>query len=84
MQYESLASAGIRAVETLGCHIKDCMTTLESNADAEAYPNRRIVLAQRYALSLLQISETIDRKMQSQEQNDNDLEELLQEIKEAA
>lgn len=84
VQYESLASAGIRAVETLGCHIKDCMTTLESNADAEAYPNRRIVLAQRYALSLLQISETIDRKMQSQEQNDNDLEELLQEIKEVA
>lgn len=83
-QYESLASAGIRAVETLGCHLKDCMMTLESNADAEENPNRRIVLAQQYALSLMQISDAIDKKMGSQDQEEMCLENILQSMKEAA
>ncbi len=63
VQYESLASAGLRAVETWGCHLKDCMMTLESNADAEMHPNRRIVLAKTYGLSLAQISAAMDASM---------------------
>lgn len=68
-QYESLASAGLRAVESLGCHIKDCMITLESNVDAEAHPNQRIVLAKQYGLSLTQVSAAIDANMIAHDNN---------------
>ena len=89
VQYESLASAGVRAVETFGCHIKDCMITLESNADAEHHPNKRIVLAQKYGLSLTQISVAIDANRVAHD-NINDsvdvapLEKTLKDLQEEA
>lgn len=89
VQYESLASAGVRAVETFGCHIKDCMITLESNADAEHHPNKRIVLAQKYGLSLTQISAAIDANRVAHD-NINDsvdvapLEKTLKDLQEEA
>jgi type II secretory ATPase GspE/PulE/Tfp pilus assembly ATPase PilB-like protein len=59
-QYESLASAGVRNVEALGCKLSDCMTGLESNTDAQLHPGLRIRLAAGYGLSLSDIAQALD------------------------
>lgn len=59
-QYESLASAGVRAVQGLGCSIRDCMTGLESTTDAAHTPGLRARLAHEHGLTLVQVAEVID------------------------
>lgn len=59
-QYESLASAGVRLVESGGCKLKDCMQRLESNTDAAAHPGRRIELATKLGQTLTRVGENID------------------------
>jgi type II secretory ATPase GspE/PulE/Tfp pilus assembly ATPase PilB-like protein len=60
LQYETLATAGIRAVQGLGCRIRDCMTCLESTTDAEFTPGLRSRLAQEHELTLVQVADAID------------------------
>ncbi len=59
-QYESLASAGVRAVESFGCRLEDCMLNLESNTEARALPCRRIRLAVEYSATLEEVSSAMD------------------------
>jgi len=60
LQYETLASAGVRAVQGLGCKLKDCMTSLDSTTDAESNPGLRSRLARDHGLTLVQVSDAID------------------------
>jgi len=60
MQYETLAGAGVRAVQGLGCRLRDCMTRLESTTDAQETPGLRPRLAREHQLSLAQVAEAID------------------------
>jgi type II secretory ATPase GspE/PulE/Tfp pilus assembly ATPase PilB-like protein len=60
IQYETLASAGIRAAQGLGCRVKDCMTCLESTTDAGAMPGLRARLARDNNLTLVQVADAID------------------------
>lgn len=59
-QYESLASAGVRNVETMGCKLSDCMTGLESNTDAQLHPGLRIRLSTGYGLTLEDVAGALD------------------------
>lgn len=59
-QYESLASAGVRAVQMGKTKLSDCMACLESNTDAQANPGRRIRLADTCAGALNLVSKAID------------------------
>lgn len=61
LQYETLAAAGIRAVESEGCHIRDCMTRLESTTDAQANPGLRQRLAKEHHLSLAEVARELDK-----------------------
>lgn len=67
MQYETLASAGVRAVESDGCHLRDCMTRLESTTDAQMSPGLRQILAKEYNLSLAQVAIELDRFCHAQD-----------------
>ena len=60
LQYESLASAGVRAVQMYGAKLRDCMASLESNSDARAHPCRRIRLSQSCDGALDLVSKSID------------------------
>lgn len=60
LQYETLAMAGVRAVETLGSRLGDCMTRLESTSEAERSPALRSRLAKQYGMSLAEVSDAID------------------------
>jgi type II secretory ATPase GspE/PulE/Tfp pilus assembly ATPase PilB-like protein len=82
-QYESLASAGIRAVEAYGCKLQECKFRLESNSDAYKHPGKRIRLAKEYGLSLGQVAAAIDASYRSNEGGRNDpLTQILEEMKE--
>lgn len=59
-QYESLAAGGIRAVESSGGRVKDCMGSLENNSEAQAYPGLRIRLAKEFGLTYAQVGQAID------------------------
>lgn len=59
-QYETLALAGVRAVEESGCRLKDCMTRLESTTEAEKFSGLRVELAQKFGLTLAEVSQVID------------------------
>jgi type II secretory ATPase GspE/PulE/Tfp pilus assembly ATPase PilB-like protein len=60
LQYETLASAGVRAVQALGASLKDCMNRLESTTDAAATPGYRARLAAEHRLTLAQVAEAVD------------------------
>ncbi len=62
-QYESLASAGVRAVESFGCKLSECEIKLESNTDAQLHPGRRIRLAKEKGISLTQVGEAFDERV---------------------
>lgn len=82
-QYESLASAGIRAVEVYGCKIQECKFRLESNSDALKHPGKRIRLAKEYGLSLGQVAAAIDASYRVNEGGrTKSLEQILEEMKE--
>ncbi len=59
-QYESLAAAGVRAVESFGCRLEDCMHNLESNTEARSLPCRRIRLGLEHGATLSEVSRAFD------------------------
>ena len=59
-QYETLASAGVRAVQGLGCSIRACMTGLESTSEAAQTPGLRARLAREHGLTLVEVADVID------------------------
>lgn len=60
LHYETLAMAGVRAVESQGSRLGDCMTRLESTSEAERSPALRSRLAKQHGLTLAEISDAID------------------------
>lgn len=81
-QYESLAAGGIRAVESLGARVKDCMGSLENNSEAHAYPGLRIRLAREFGLTYAQVGKAIDLCGDCWDDADSSaLRKLLHEIK---
>ncbi len=63
-QYESLAAAGFRGVESKGCLLKDCMESLDTNTDAKAYPGARLVAAKDFEMSLSIVSMLTDKRIE--------------------
>jgi len=81
-QYESLASAGVRAVSGLGCKLKDCITFLETNTDAQLHPSFRIRLAREYGMTLEKIGAGFDAMVETRNQEiPESLEVILTSIK---
>jgi type II secretory ATPase GspE/PulE/Tfp pilus assembly ATPase PilB-like protein len=76
-QYESLASAGVRGIESSNCKLKDCMVSLESNTDAQVNPNMRIRLADEYDASLTEVAAAIDATYVSRDKGGESLEKIL-------
>lgn len=70
-QYESLASAGMRGVESLGCLLKECMSGLDSNTDAKLYPGARLVAAKEEGLSLTDVSNIVDIRIEGWVKQEN-------------
>ena len=70
-QYESLASAGLRGVESKGCLLKDCMAGLDTNTDAKAYPGARLVAAKEHNLSLSVVSDLVDNRIEDRMKDAN-------------
>ncbi|PTT89395.1 twitching motility protein PilT, partial [Pelomonas sp. HMWF004] len=64
-QYESLAAAGLRAVESKGVLLRDCMMGVDANTDAAKNPCARLVQAKESGLSLTRVSEAIDARLAS-------------------
>lgn len=60
LQYETLAMAGVRAVLTNGCRLRDCRTRLESTTEAERHPGLRAQLAIQYHLTLAEVGALMD------------------------
>lgn len=84
-QYETLASAGVRAMQALGSSLKDCMNRLESTTDAAAAPGYRSELAARHGLTLAQVSDAIDAHCQAEaEGSEQPLEVFIEQVREAA
>lgn len=76
-QYESLASAGVRGIESSNCKLKDCMVSLETNTDAQANPNMRIRLADEHGISLTEVATAIDATFLSRDKGGDSLEKIL-------
>ena len=60
LQYESLIAGGMRAVETKGCVLRDCMRSLDSNTDARTHPGLRSTLAKEHGITLGAVATAID------------------------
>lgn len=67
-QYETLASAGMRAVETRGVQVRDCMSSLESTAEAAPHPSLRMRLARDHGTTLALVDEAIAHQEDQQAQ----------------
>jgi len=67
-QYETLASAGLRAVEANGCRLRDCMVGLETTLEAQARPSLRMRLAREHGLSLTEVSQALDLAAQAEDE----------------
>ena len=61
-QYETLAMAGVRAVESKGARLADCMVALETTTEAQEQPGLRLQTARSEDVSLATVSEAIDRQ----------------------
>ena len=61
-QYETLAMAGVRAVESKGVKLRDCMVGLETTAEAQEYPGLRLQAARSQQTTLSTISDAIDQQ----------------------
>lgn len=85
LQYETLANAGIRAVQGLGCKVRDCMTRLESTAAAEVHPGLRARLARDHGLGFVQVADVIDAYCKAEDAGKPvRLEDFVQQVKESA
>ena len=62
--YETLAMTGLRAVESKGAKLRDCMVGLETTTEAQEYPGLRLQAARAHQVSLSTISEAIDYQLQ--------------------
>ena len=63
-QYETLAMAGVRAIESVGAKLQDCMVALETTQEAQAHPGLRLQTARSENVSLATVSEAIDRQLE--------------------
>jgi type II secretory ATPase GspE/PulE/Tfp pilus assembly ATPase PilB-like protein len=72
-QYESLASAGFRGVESKGCLLRDCMESLDTNTDAKANPGARLVAARDLDISLSTVSMLTDNRIEEWVQSNSSL-----------
>jgi len=61
-QYETLAMAGVRAVESKGAKLADCMMGLETTADAQECPGLRLQAARAHHASLATVSDAVDQQ----------------------
>lgn len=59
-QFEPLAVAGVRAVQSLVSNMAEVVTKLEGNIDAEAHPSLRVQLARTHGLDFVQVGQAID------------------------
>ena len=50
----------MRAVETKGCVLRDCMRSLDSNTDARTHPGLRSTLAKEHGITLGAVATAID------------------------
>jgi type II secretory ATPase GspE/PulE/Tfp pilus assembly ATPase PilB-like protein len=84
-QFETLASAGIRAVQTKGCRVRDCMSSLEATAEAATHPSWRMRLARDHGLTLSLVDVVVDRWTQLEDEGHFvAIETLLEQIEEHA
>lgn len=79
-QYESLASAGVRAIESFNCRLSDCMIKLESYAEARSHPCRRIRLSREHNISLDNVSKAFDEVTRSRDVSRSTVEQAIQKI----
>jgi type II secretory ATPase GspE/PulE/Tfp pilus assembly ATPase PilB-like protein len=69
-QYETLAMAGVRAVQGLGSRLRDCMTRLESTTEAAQVLGLRARLARDHGLTLVQVADAIDEQCRAEDAGD--------------
>lgn len=69
-QYETLAMAGVRAVQGLGCRVADCMTGLETTTEAADVPGLRARLSRDHHLTLFQVADAIDAQCKAEDAGD--------------
>jgi type II secretory ATPase GspE/PulE/Tfp pilus assembly ATPase PilB-like protein len=80
-QYETLAMAGVRAVESKGARLQDCMVALETTTEAQEYPALRLQAARAERVSLSRVSEAIDLQTTAHQQGEAlELEVAIREI----
>ncbi len=60
VQYETLAMAGVRAIESQGVKLRDCMVGLETTAGAMEFPGLRLEVARLHSAPLSAVSTAID------------------------
>lgn len=84
VQYETLAMAGVRAVESQGVKLRDCMVGLETTAEAMVYPGLRLEAARAQGVSLSAVSMAIDRQSEAHERGEAaSLDACLREVAES-
>jgi energy-coupling factor transporter ATP-binding protein EcfA2 len=66
LQYETLAMAGVRAVESRGARLSECRTALGRELAARAHPPLRVQLAQLLNTGLSDVSQRIDALLEAQ------------------
>ncbi|MBC7673055.1 MAG: Flp pilus assembly complex ATPase component TadA [Polaromonas sp.] len=67
-QYETLAMAGVRAVESRAAKLQDCLVALETTTEAQEQPALRLQAAREQRVSLTTVSEAIDRQTVAHQQ----------------
>jgi type II secretory ATPase GspE/PulE/Tfp pilus assembly ATPase PilB-like protein len=65
VQYETLAMAGVRAVESKGVRLRDCMVGLETTTEALEHPGLRLQSARIHQVALSAVSQAIDRQAEA-------------------
>lgn len=84
LQYETLAMAGMRAVEAGHAKLSECQVRLETNLSARLIPPLRSELAERYNMSYAEVSNAIDRYIVQREiDHDLTLAQVIQSIQES-
>lgn len=76
--YESLAAAGVRAIERFNCRLSDCMSNLESNTEARTLPCRRIRLSREHDVSLDVVSQAFDSVSRGRDLGRSNVEQEIQ------
>lgn len=69
IQYETLAEAGLRGVQSNNCLLSDCIKSLTSNTLAKSHPSKRVQLSQLLKANLARVSTMIDAEVRHSYQN---------------